>query len=753
MKILSAFIIFLVCACICSGCRNQNDDLSKYVNVFIGTGGHGHTFPGATLPYGMVQLSPDTRMTGWDACSGYHFSDSTIIGFSHTHLSGTGIGDYGDILVMPMTGPVKIIRGEESDPASGYRSGFSKKNEIASPGYYSVILDKNKIRAELTATTRTGFHRYTFPDSSDARIIIDLNHTLQMNPNTLNEIKILSSTEIQGLKVTRGWARNHYVYFYAIFSKPFNHTIAIDDSLRESISEAEGRNVKVLLSFNPGKEEQVLLKIGISAVDYNGAKNNLKAENPGWDFDKVSAQARDNWNRELSKIEVGGGNNDQKVIFYTALYHTMICPNIFSDIDGRYRGIDQEIHNAGSSPQYTVFSLWDTFRAAHPLLTVLNPSRDADMIKSLIRDYENGGILPMWELASSYTGTMIGYHAVPVIVDAYMKGINDFNIEEAYKAMLRSSNYDRNGIKTSSTSVLNSLMPKGILYNDSLGFIPSDKENNSVAKALEYAYDDWCIAQMAKDLGKEDDYKLYSERALRYRQYYDPSTGFMRGKLLSGSWRTPFNPKYSNHASDDYVEGTAWQWTWFVPQDILGLIDLMGGKKGFVLKLDSLFSTSSELEGENVSADISGMIGQYAHGNEPSHHITYLYNFAGQPFKTQQLVDSILQTLYSNNPDGLSGNEDCGQMSAWYVLSSMGFYSVTPGNPFYSTGRPIFNSVTVSLENGKKFRIVTDNNSGTNKYVQQLLVNGVKTDAPSFSHKDILKGSTLTFQMGPEPSE
>jgi predicted alpha-1,2-mannosidase len=753
MRRTLVFISFLVSVLLFSGCRIQKDDLSQYVNVFIGTGGHGHTFPGATLPYGMVQLSPDTRMSGWDACSGYHYSDSTIIGFSHTHLSGTGIGDYGDILVMPMTEPVRITRGEEADPSSGYRSGFARKNEIASPGYYSVILDKNKIKAELTATARTGFHRYTYPEPSDKKMIIDLNHTLQMNPNIVNEIKVLSNTEIQGLKVTRGWARNQYVYFYAKVSAPFTHTMVVNDSLAGNISEVRGRNVKLLLDFDAVKDKEILLKVGISAVDYDGAKRNLVTENPGWDFDKICEQAREQWNKALSGIQVEGGDGDQKVIFYSALYHTLICPNIFSDVDGRYRGIDQIIHNSGCSAQYTVFSLWDTFRAAHPLLTIIHPSRDAEMIESLLRDYENGGILPMWELAGNYTGTMIGYHSVPVIVDAYRKGIRDFNIEEAYKAMLRSSHYDRNGIKASSGSILNSLMPGGILYNDSLGFIPSDKENNSVAKALEYAYDDWCISQMAKELGKEDDYTLYSERAQRYRQYYDPSTGFMRGRLLSGAWRTPFNPKYSDHSSDDYVEGTAWQWTWFVPQDIPGLIGLTGGKDRFIQKLDSLFTTSSELEGTNVSPDISGMIGQYAHGNEPSHHIIYLYNYAGQPFRTQELADTILRTLYFNDPGGLSGNEDCGQMSAWFVLNAMGFYSVTPGDPVYSIGRPLFDKVTVSLQNGKKFRIIAEDNSTANKYVQQIFLDGVKTDKPFFSHENILKGSTLVLQMGPEPSK
>ena len=751
MKKIFSYLITITCVGFLTGCTGQSD-FSKSVNVFIGTGGHGHTFPGATVPFGMVQLSPDTRMSGWDACSGYHYSDSTIIGFSHTHLSGTGIGDYGDILIMPTVGTQKTDRGDEDIPGSGHRSKFSKKTEIASPGYYSVKLDNYNVTAELTATTRAGFHRYTFPESTKSGIILDLNHTLQNHQNTLLELKVLSDTEIQGLKVTRGWAKKHIVYFYAKFSKPFKYKIAVNDSLKNFINEANGHNLKALLTFETKKDEQILVKTGISAVDYAGAKNNLDAEIPDWNFDEVRKQAVEKWDKELSKVNIKGGSKDQRTIFYTALYHSMISPNIFSDIDGRYRGMDQNIHNTEGSSNYTVFSLWDTFRAAQPLMTILNPSRDAEMIRSLLKKYDEGGILPMWELASNYTGTMIGYHSVPVIVDAFKKGIRNFDVEKAYEAMVKSSHFDTINIKAPTKEILALLMPIAKFYNDSLGYIPCDKDNEAVAKALEYAYDDWCIALMAKELGKEEDYKIYSERALRYKKYFDPSTGFMRGVTSTGEWRTPFNPRYSDHRTDDYCEGNAWQWTWFVPHDVHGLVELMGGRDAFVTKLDSLFTIDSKIEGTNVSADISGLIGQYAHGNEPSHHISHLYNYVGQSWKTQELVDSILQTLYLNNPDGLSGNEDCGQMSAWYVLNAMGFYSVTPGDPVYSIGRPLFNNVTITLENEKQFKIEAIGNSGENKYIQSATMNGVALDTPFFKHEDIVKGGRLVLKMGSESS-
>lgn len=751
MKNLFKAGITIILLLVVFSCTEKKDP-SALVNVFIGTGGHGHTFPGATVPFGMVQLSPDTRMEGWDACSGYHFTDSTIIGFSHTHLSGTGIGDYGDILMMPVVGRKVLVRGEEGVPGSGYRSAFSKSNEKGSPGYYSVILDDYNIKAELTSTTRAGFHRYTFPESKESDIIIDLNHTLQNHPNLLLRIKVINDTEIEGVKITMGWAKYHPVYFYARFSKPFRCTIAVNDTLNDSLKEAEGQNIKAVLSFETSKDEQILVKVGISSVDASGAKNNLESEIPDWNFDGIREKAKEAWDKELNKIKVEGGTEDQKKIFYSALYHSMISPNTFSDADGRYFGMDHKIHNSNGALNYTVFSLWDTFRAEHPLLALINPTRNSEMINALLRKSDEGGLLPMWDLASNYTGTMIGYHSVPVIVDAYMKGIRNFDTEKAFNAMVRSSNFDTANIKVPTKDILMSLMPMAKYYNNTLGYVPGDKDNQSVAKALEFAYDDWCIAQMAKAMGKENEYKTYSERALRYKKYFDPVTGFMRGVMSTGEWRTPFNPRYSDHTYADYVEGNAWQWTWFVPHDPMGLIDLMGGREKFIMKLDSLFTVDSTIEGENRSADISGLIGQYAHGNEPSHHIVYFYNYAGQPWKTQKLVDQILNTLYHNNPDGLSGNEDCGQMSAWYVLSAMGFYSVSPGDPTYSIGRPLFDRVVIKQENGKEFVIEAKNNSPENIYIQEVTLNEIPLATPFFKHNDILQGGSLVFVMGPDPS-
>lgn len=746
IDLLTLSVLLLLVSC------TGTEDLSSHVNVFIGTGGHGHTFPGATVPFGMVQLSPDTRMEGWDACSGYHDSDRTIIGFSHTHLSGTGIGDYGDILFMPVSGRISLVRGDENVPGSGYRSAFSKDSEEGSPGYYSVKLDDYGINAELTATARAGFHRYTYPESEESGIIIDLDHTLQFHKNMVLKIKVLSDTEIEGLKVTQGWARYHPVYFYARFSKPFKCKIAVNDTIQDNIQEAEGQNIKAVLSFTTSDNEQILAKVGISSVDSEGARNNLETEIPDWDFEKVMNDARDTWNKELSKIKVEGGSEDQKTIFYTAVYHSFISPNVFSDADGRYFGMDHKTHQSDGSVNYTVFSLWDTFRAAHPLLTLVNPSRDAEMIRALLRKYDEGGLLPMWDLASNYTGTMIGSHAIPVIVDAYKKGIRDFDVEKAYRAMIKSADFDTANINTDSEGVLMSLMPMAKFYNKTIGFVPSDKDNQSVAKALELAYNDWCVAKMAEDLGRQEDFNLYSERASRYKKYFDPKTRFMRGIMSTGEWRTPFDPRFSDHSYADYVEGNAWQWTWFVPHDVPGLIDLMGGREKFTEKLDSLFSTDSEIVGENRSADISGLIGQYAHGNEPSHHITHFYNYAGEPWKTQKLVDQILNTLYFNNPDGLSGNEDCGQMSAWYVLNAIGFYQVAPGDPSWSLGRPLFGRVTVNLENGKTFTVETKNNSPENIYIQSAVMNGTELKSPFFDHEDIVNGGHLVITMGPEPS-
>ena len=733
----------------CAGPAGQQD-YSAYVNPFIGTGGHGHTFPGAVVPHGMIQPGPDTRIDGWDACSGYHYSDSTINGFSHTHLSGTGCCDYGDVLLMPTVGKQTYQPTGADSQQLAYASPFSHRNETAEPGYYSVFLDRYGVKAELTATKHGAIHRYTFPESSEAGFILDFDYSLQRQTNKEMEIKVISDTEIIGRKKTMYWAFDQYINFYAKFSKPFTYTLVTD-----SAALSEGGKLlptcKVLLHFNTKKDEQVLVKVGVSAVDTEGARKNVETEIPGWDFDRIRIDARQAWNDYLAKIDITTDDRDDKTIFYTALYHTAISPNLFTDADGRYLGMDLQVHQGDTlHPVYTNFSLWDTFRALHPLMTIIDPELNNEFIRSLIKKHREGGIFPMWDVASNYTGTMIGYHAVPVIVDAYMKGYRDFDIQEAYRACIRAAEYDTTGIKCPAL-VLPHLMPQAKYYKNMLGYVPCDKDNEAVAKALEYAYDDWCISVFADALNDRPTKEKYARFAKGYKTYFDASTGFMRGVDSDKKWRTPFNPRSSTHRNDDYCEGTAWQWTWFVPHDIEGLADLMGGKEAFIRKLDSLFIADSSLEGETTSSDISGLIGQYAHGNEPSHHVIHMYNYVGQPWKTQELVDSVYRSQYANSIDGLSGNEDCGQMSAWYVLNAMGFYQVCPGKPVYSIGRPAFDKAVVNLPDGKKFTVIATNNSKENKYIESITLNGKPLDKPFFTHDDIVKGSTLEIKMRGTP--
>lgn len=744
---ISRLFVLLVTGFLFSNCSigGQLKYFSSNVNLFIGTGGHGHTFPGVSLPYGMVQLSPDTRTLGWDACSGYSDADRQILGFSHTHLSGTGIGDYGDILFTPVSGKLKTDSVGKINEY--YPSEFNKENETAEPGYYSVNLKKPEaIHAELTGTTRAGFHRYTFTAGKDANILVDLRHSISQQKILQSELKIINDHEICGMRLTQGWAKRHYIYFYAKFSEPFHAQLYSENSKTEG-NDVHGSNLKLNLDFGISENHPIMAAVGISAVDYEGAKKNLETEIKGFNFDSIRTLAKKSWNDQLSKIEVEGGTSDQRTIFYTGMYHVALQPNIYMDADHRYRGQDLKIHTAEDFTNYTVFSLWDTFRAVHPYLTIIEPSRDADMIRCLLKKYEQGGFLPKWDLASNYTGTMIGDHAISVITDAYFKGIRDYDVDLARKAMLRSTVYDTTGIIVHHPAIWEWLMPKAKLYNDSLGFIPCDKELYAVSQGLEIAYNDWCIAKFAGSIGDKMVQTKFTERADRYKKYFDPLTGYMRGKTSDGKWVEPFSPYYSDHANSPYIEGNAWQWLWFVPQNVDGLVNLMGGKNSFIAKLDSLFTTTSKIEGENASADISGLIGQYAHGNEPSHHIAYLYNYVDQPWKTQERVDQILTTLYHNNPDGLSGNEDCGQMSAWYLLSAMGFYQVCPGEPVYTIGRPLFDKVILNLENGKKLKITAKNNSGENKYIKSFILNGEKRITPFFNHEEIMNGGELIFEM------
>lgn len=643
-----------------------SQNYQEYVNPFIGTGGTGHTFPGATVPYGMVQLSPDTRIDGsWEGCSGYHYSDNRIYGFSHTHLNGTGVSDYGDILLMP-------TMGEASFDNKIYSSTFSHANEKASAGFYAVKLDKHNIDVRLTTSTRVGFHEYTFNESGQANIILDLNHR-----DVLLEgrIRIIDGRNIEVLRRSEAWARNQFVYARIEFNIPMNISTILADSL-DNNGDYYGKKVALSFSKTVKKGDKILAKVALSPTSFEGAELN-STEIPNWDFEQVKKDAEELWNKELSKIEVTSSDKNKRIIFYTALYHTMIQPNIAQDLDGKYRGRDNKIHQAEGFDYYTVFSLWDTFRAAHPLYTLIDKKRTSDYINTFIQQFEQGGRLPVWELASNETDCMIAYHCVSVIADAIAKGIEGFDYEKAYQAAKHSAMLDHLGLDA---------------YKKQ-GFISIDDEHESVSKTLEYAYDDWCIAQMALILGKNEDYRYFMLRSQNWKNLFNKETGFIQPKK-NGGWDKPFDPKEVNN---NYTEANGWQYTFFVPQDIPGMIEAMGGNKNFEAKLDEMFNSVSETSGRH-QVDITGLIGQYAHGNEPSHHVAYLYNFIDKPKKTKEKVHFILDNFYKNDPYGLIGNEDCGQMSAWYVLSAMGMYNVTPGQPFWTTTEPYFEKIKVNFE-------------------------------------------------------
>jgi predicted alpha-1,2-mannosidase len=718
------FYLIIISLVLISCGNNSNNTFSKksayeLVNPFIGTGGHGHTFPGATLPFGMVQLSPDTRLTGWDGCSGYHYTDSIIYGFSHTHLSGTGISDYGDVLLMPFNYEDAItlndIEKQELIP-----SKFKKSSESANPGYYKVYLDKPNVAVELTSTKRVGIHKYTFNNDKNNKILLDLNHRDKVLSST---ITIESGTAISGFRQSEAWATNQHVYFYMEFSKPF--------SIENIKNEGKNDNFYKILTFNDDSEE-LIVKVGISAVSIEGAKENLKNEAESWDFNFYKNNAETIWTRALNKIKVKSVDEEKLAVFYTALYHTMIAPNTFSDVNGNYRGMDQKIHNDSLNTTYTVFSLWDTFRAAHPLYTIIEQEKTTEFIHTFLKHYEQGGRLPVWELSSNETECMIGYHSVSVIADAYNKGLTNFDSKKALEAMIYGANLNHFGLES---------------YKK-YGYIRAGDEAESVSKTLEYAYDDWCIAQFAKAHGNIKTYNKFIKRAQSYKNIFDPTTTFMRARL-NGGWFKPFDPSEVNF---NYTEANSWQYSLFVPQDISGLINLFGGKNNFEQRLDNLFTTNSETTGRH-QADITGLIGQYAHGNEPSHHMAYLYNFIGKPWKTQERVKKIIDEQYWNAPDGLSGNEDCGQMSAWFVLSASGFYSVTPGLNYYVIGAPTFEEVTYNLENGNSFKIKTHNLSERNKYIRSATLNGEKYTKSFLLHQDLMNGGELIFEMDKTPSK
>ncbi len=732
MNIRKLLFIGISLLAIFSSCNKKQDTILNYVDPFIGTGGHGHTFPGATLPFGMVQLSPDTRLTGWDGCSGYHYSDSIIYGFSHTHLSGTGVADYCDILFMPLTGEPKFISGYKSENEKtneGYGSIFKKETEKASPNYYSVMLEDYNIKAELTASLRCGMQKYTFPKNDNSNIILDLTH----RDEVLNsDIEILSNTVIQGSRISKSWATKQYIYFYAEFSKPFEKAeILKDDKILTDAKSAEGKNIKAFFNFKTKKDEEITVKVGISAVSKEGARRNYMDEIHGKSFAEIKQAGEKVWADELNRIEVKTDNDKDKTIFYTALYHSMIAPNLFQDTDGKYRGTDLQVHQNREYANYTIFSLWDTYRATHPLFTIIQQKRTNDFIKTFLTQYKEGGQLPVWELAGNYTGCMIGYHAVPVIADAMLKKIDKYDKKLAYEAMVHSAEMNRLGLKE---------------YRE-YGYIPSNYEHESVSKTLEYAYDDWCIAQTAKLLGKDEDYVKYLKRSQYYKNIFNPETGFMTAKR-DARWLTPFDPAEVNF---NFTEANSWQYSFYVPHDISGLSKLHGGKEKLHDKLDELFAASTKTTGRG-QVDITGLIGQYAHGNEPSHHMAYLYNFTGTPHKTQRMVNSICNEMYSDQPDGLIGNEDCGQMSAWYVFSAIGFYPVTPGSDKYIIGTPRFDKVRIKLENGNTFVVKAKNRSDRNIYVKSVELNGDKYQKSYITHEDIMDGAILEFTMSKYPT-
>ncbi len=716
----------------CTFCRSQ-DTLISYVDPFIGTGGHGHTFPGATVPFGMVQLSPDNGRDGWDWCSGYHYSDSLIAGFSHMHLSGTGIGDWLDISVMPLNAPL-------ADTVTVSKASFKHDNETASPGYYRVTFD-NGIRAELTATARCGLHRYTFPAGSTPTVRIDLAFHQNWDTPTETHVSMLNDSTLVGYRFSSGWAGVQRVYFAARTASPITRAIFHDGQSASDMAETydRGTGVAAQLLFDDAAGESLILKVALSTTSYQKALTAL-GEIQGWDFDRVHQSAADQWEHELQKVRITSADTALKRIFYTALYHTAIAPTLYSDADGEYQNAEGDVRSlAGVSSRYTLFSLWDTFRALKPLFTLTQPDRYTDMLNSMLAFHDENGLLPVWDLSTWETNTMTGYHAIPVLADAILKDWPGLDAERAYQAMLKSAHQDIRGV------------PDYIEY----GYLPQDKAGGSVTITLEYAFDDWCIAQVAKKLGKSADYATFMNRAASYIQLFDPQTGFMRAKRSDGQFVEPFDPFWSEHDFDksQYIEGNAWQHSFFVPHDVRGLAALYGGNEALAAKLDELFAAPSEMHGDNVSPDASGFIGQYAHGNEPSHHIAYMYSYIGEPWKTQERVRQIVDSMYHDGPDGYAGNEDAGQMSAWAVWSIAGLYPANPASGEYVIGSPVADETTFTLPNGNLFTIRTVGNSTDAPYIQSATLNGEPYDKTYIRHEEMLKGGELVFKMGKKPSK
>ena len=706
-----------------ASCDSTDSDFTSFVDPKIGTGGHGHVFVGANVPFGMVQLGPTSIPEEWDWTSGYHDSDSTVIGFSHTHLSGTGIGDLFDITVMPVTGETAYSRGSEDNPQSGLWSYADRTQEICRPGYYSVPLLRYGIKAELTATARVGFHRYTFPESQDAAIVFDLENGGCWDEAVRTEMKAAGNDRIEGFRYSTGWANDQRVYFVAEFSRPFeSFTLHGKDDMY-------GR-----AGFRTSKGDEILVKVALSPVSIEGARKNLETELPGWDFEAVAEAAGQAWNDELSKISIETRDESARKVFYTALYHTMIAPSLFCDADGSYYGADHQTHAPDGFVNYTTFSLWDTYRATMPLMTIIHQEKMADIMNTMLTICRQQGKLPVWHLMGCETDCMVGNPGIIPVADAVIKGFGGFDHDFAFEAMKNSA-----------------MRPdRGQNYRMEYGYIPSDKMHESVAFDMEYAIADASVAAAAKVLGKQEDHDYFLERSHSYRHFFDSGTGFMRGRDSHGRFSAPFDPFSSEHRADDYCEGNAWQYTWLVPHDINGLVGCFGSKDAFLSKLDSLFTVESRIAGQASSPDISGLLGQYAHGNEPSHHILYFYTMAGQPWKTAEKVREVLSTLYNDTPDGLSGNEDVGQMSAWYILSSLGFYQADMSRPYFWFGSPLFDRVEIKVPDGI-FEIRAVGNTPGNIYIQNVTLNGRPYTKPYIAFDDIKAGNVLEFTMGAEP--
>lgn len=711
----------------------EMEDLTQFVDPRIGTGGHGHVFYGANVPYGFIQLGPTSIPQSWDWVSGYHVSDSTVIGFPHTHLSGTGIGDLHDINVIPVVGEVTYSRGDASSYETGLWSYSDRSKEVVTPGYYRTHLSRYNVDVELTATKRVGFHKYTFLGNESPAIVFDMVNGGCWDKTTEAVIRVVNDSTVSGYRYSKGWADDQRVFFRAEFSRKFDNVeFIVNDSVKEG-DMAKGAQLFARVNFAAGNQEPVYMKVALSPTSEEGAQLNMQTELSGWDFEKTIADAKAAWNKELNKVKVYTTDEASKKIFYTSLYHTLFAPSEFCDVNGDYYGADKQMHKGEGFVNYTTFSLWDTYRAAQPLMTILHPEKMSDIINTMLHIHQQQGKLPVWHLMGCETNCMVGNPGVPVVADAILKDIKGFDTELAFKALKESS----------------MLPERGMEHRIEYGFIPADKMTEAIAYDMEYAIADWAVAQAAQKLGKQEDYEYFLKRSKSYKNYFDASTGFMRGKMLDGSWRTPFSPYASSHRDDDYCEGNAWQYTWLVPHDVEGLVECFGSKEAFVNKLDSLFLANGDM-GEASSPDISGLIGQYAHGNEPSHHTVYLYTLVGQPWKTADRIKEILHTMYTDQPDGLSGNEDVGQMSAWYILSSFGFYQVEPAGGKFVFGYPNFDKVEITVPAGK-FVIERENKGQQNNYIQGIVLNGTEYKKPWIEYADIMKGGELKFLMGDEP--